>query len=57
MKNQDKYLKLLTTNAKTIKLWKAYDKIEKKIVKNAGKDLSMPKIQNSETNFITQVQK
>lgn len=46
MRSQGKYLKMLTTNSKNIKLWKIYEKAEKKIVKTAGKDLNMPKLQN-----------
>jgi hypothetical protein len=46
LKQQGKYMKLITTNARTIKLWKIYEKFEKKIVRSAGKDLNMPKLEN-----------
>ena len=37
MKPQGKYRKILTTNSKTIKLWKIYEKSDKKLTKSAGK--------------------
>jgi len=42
---QGKYLKLATTNSRSIKLWKLFQKSEKKVVKSAGKELSIPKLQ------------
>ncbi len=44
MKPQGNYLKLLTMNCKNIKLWKIYEKPEKKIIKSAGKQLTIPKL-------------
>ena len=35
----------MTTNSKDIKIWKIYEKAEKKVAKSAGKELAMPKIQ------------
>lgn len=46
LRQQGKYMKLITTNARTIKLWKIYEKFEKKIVRSAGKELNMPKLEN-----------
>lgn len=46
LRNQGKYLKLVTTNTRNIKLWKVYEKAEKKVVKSGGKDLNMPKLQH-----------
>lgn len=39
---QEKYMKLLTSNANTIKLWKIYDKVQKHIVRSATADISIP---------------
>lgn len=36
LRPQEKYLKLLTSNSNTIKLWKIYEKTQKYIVKSAG---------------------
>lgn len=47
----------MTTNSKNIKLWKVFEKTEKKVVKSAGKDLNMPKLQGYETTFIAQPQR
>jgi hypothetical protein len=57
LRNQGKYLKLITTNSKNIKLWKVFEKAEKKVVKSAGKDLNMPKLQTIESAFVANVQK
>jgi hypothetical protein len=46
MNNQGKYLKMMTTNTKDIKLWKLHDREEKKVAKSAGKELQMPKLQS-----------
>ena len=35
--SQGKYMKLLTSNSKTIKVWKVFEKAEKKMVKDAGR--------------------
>ena len=42
---------VLTTNDKTIKLWKISDKTIKKVVKGAGKELAMPKLQIIESGL------
>jgi len=39
-------MKMLTSNSKSIKFWKIFEKTDKKVVKSAGKDLNMPKLQN-----------
>lgn len=36
---------VLTTNSKNIKLWKLSQKTTKKVVRSAGKELAMPKLQ------------
>ena len=35
---------ILTTNDKTVKLWKVTEKNVKKIVKSSNRELSMPKL-------------
>ncbi len=45
MKSQGQYQKMLTMNSKSIKLWKIFEKPEKKIVRSANKELSLPKFQ------------
>jgi hypothetical protein len=35
MRPQGRYLKLLTANTRSIKLWKAYERKDKKVVKAA----------------------
>ena len=37
MKPQGKYRKIITTNSKAIKVWKFFEKAEKKLAKSAGK--------------------
>lgn len=49
-------MKMLTTNDRTVKLWKIYEKTEKKMVKSAGKELAIPKLQGVETSHISQLQ-
>lgn len=39
---QGKYMKVLTANSNTIKLWKIFEKKEKRIVKAAGSNLCIP---------------
>ena len=56
MPQQGNYMKMLTTNDRTAKLWKIYEKTDKKIVKSAGKDLAIPKLQGVETSYISQMQ-
>jgi serine/threonine-protein phosphatase 2A regulatory subunit B len=57
LKPQGKYLKLVTTNARNMKMWKLYEKADKKVVKLAGKDLNMPKMQSAETNCAAELQR
>ncbi len=45
MNPQGKYLKMMTTNTKDVKLWKMFDRSEKKVAKSARKELQMPKLQ------------
>jgi hypothetical protein len=47
LKPQGKYLKLVTTNSRNMKMWKLFEKTDKKVVKLAGNDLNMPKLQNA----------
>jgi hypothetical protein len=37
LRGQGKYQKIVTTNEKSIKLWKLYEKCAKKVVKSGGK--------------------
>ena len=37
---QEKYMKLLTSNANIIKLWKIYEKVQEHIVRSASDDMS-----------------
>lgn len=54
---QGNYMKMITTNDRSIKLWKIFEKTDKKIVKSAGKDLTIPKLQGVETSYISQLQR
>ena len=56
LQGQGKYMKLLTTNTKNIKLWKIFEKAEKKVVKSAGKELTMPKVQTQQSSLVANVQ-
>ena len=56
LRNQGKYMKMLTTNSRTIKCWKIFEKVEKKMVKTAGRDLLMPKLQATDAFYNAQVQ-
>lgn len=51
LRPQGRYLKLLTTNTRSIKLWKAFQKIDKKVIKAANKDLNLPKLQAMQPVF------
>jgi hypothetical protein len=57
LNQQGKYLKMITTNSRSIKLWKIYEKFEKKVIKSAGKELCMPKLENVEANYAAEIQK
>ena len=57
LRPQGKYLKMITTNCRSIKLWKMFEKTEKKVVKGAGKQLSMPKLQAIDQSYAAQTQK
>lgn len=35
---------MATTNAKSIKIWKIFEKAEKKVVKSINKELNIPKL-------------
>lgn len=56
MKPQGNYLKLLTMNCKSIKLWKIYEKPEKKVIKSAGKELTIPKLHTMENTVSASLQ-
>jgi len=56
LKGQGKYEKVMTTNAKTIKVWKIFEQSEKKVVKSGGRDLAMPKIETVDKSFVANVQ-
>lgn len=45
LRPQSKYLKLLTSNSNTIKLWKLFEKQQKYLVRSAGSQLSIPHLQ------------
>jgi hypothetical protein len=42
---------MLSTNSRSIKFWKIFEKADKKIVKTAGKDLMIPRLQNTDSYF------
>ena len=48
---QGRYHKLATTNSRTIKIWKMFEKSEKKVIKAAGKDLNIPKLQTIDNSY------
>ena len=54
---QGRYHKLATTNSRTIKLWKMFEKAEKKVVKNAGKDLAIPKLHTVDMSYMAELQR
>ena len=56
MKPQGQYQKMFTMNSKFIKLWKIFEKPEKKIVRSANKQLSLPKFQVLENKVNAVVQ-
>jgi hypothetical protein len=57
MNLQGKYQKIITTNNRTIKVWKVSEQTEKKVVKSSGKELAMPKLQSLDTSYVAQSQK
>lgn len=52
---QGKYLKIVSTNSRNIKLWKIFEKVQKKVIRPATKDLMLPKLQTTESNYSAQV--
>lgn len=52
LRTHGKNMYIITTNDKTVKLWKISEKNVSKIVKPSGKDMSMPKLQIVETGLI-----
>lgn len=54
---QGPYMKMITTNDRSVKLWKIFDKTEKRVVKSAGKELNMPKMHTVEQGYVSQLQK
>lgn len=55
LRPQGKYMKMLTCNSKSIKLWKIYERTERKVVKSAGKELNTPKLQSVESAINSQL--
>ena len=47
---------MVSNNSKSIKMWKIFEKVEKKIVKGAGKDLSVPKLQTNDSYLTANLQ-
>lgn len=56
LRGQGKYEKIITTNARSIKIWKIFEQSEKKVVKSAGKELNMPKVDTIDKSFVANVQ-
>jgi serine/threonine-protein phosphatase 2A regulatory subunit B len=52
LRQQGKNLYVITTNDKTVKLWKVSEKNIKKILKPSGKEMAMPKLQTIESGLI-----
>ena len=53
MNKQYKYQKILTTNAKSIKLWKVFEKTDKKVVKSCGDDFkNLPSLEAVDNSLI-----
>lgn len=52
---QGKYLKIVSTNSRNIKVWKIFEKVQKKVVRSATKDLMLPKLQTTESNYSAQI--
>ncbi|CAD8098954.1 unnamed protein product [Paramecium primaurelia] len=57
LRGQGKNMYILTTNDKTVKLWKISEKNVTKVIKPSGKDLAMPKLQVVESGLIPSVRK
>lgn len=57
LNQQGKNMYVVTTNDKTIKLWKISEKNIKKLVKQSNKDLSMPKLQTVESGLMPTIRK
>jgi len=57
LRGQGKNLYILTTNDKTVKLWKISDKSVKKVVTNSGNQLSLPKLQTVENGLMPSIRK
>jgi WD40 repeat protein len=51
MRPQGRFLKLLTANTRSIKMWKAFERRDKKVVKAATRELSLPKLQPTDCTF------
>lgn len=48
---------IMTTNDKTIKLWKVSEKNVKKVLKGSGKELNIPKLQTVDSGFMPSLRK
>jgi serine/threonine-protein phosphatase 2A regulatory subunit B len=53
---QGKYLKIVSTNNRNIKLWKIFEKTERKVIKSATKDLNIPKLQSADSSYTANLQ-
>ncbi len=53
---QDKYLKLLASSDKVIKLWRINEKNHRKVCKSAGQELNVPKIMDIKSETINTLQ-
>jgi serine/threonine-protein phosphatase 2A regulatory subunit B len=54
---QGKYQKLITSNSRSMKIWKMFERTNKKVVKPSGKELNLPKLQATETNYSAELQR
>lgn len=44
LRHQGRYIKMITANSQSIKIWKGFEKSDRKILKTANKELQMPKL-------------
>lgn len=52
LKQQGKNLYVMTTNKRSVKLWRLSHKLMKKVVKTSGKELAIPKMQVTEDGLV-----
>ena len=48
MRPQEKYIRLLTANSQTVKLWKIFKKSQKRVVRGSTEMLEMPDLEDEE---------